>query len=244
MKGRTMVGAKWRGILAVDFVVALVVALAVSAAANSTVAWDLTWDFRHLGSVHESTNAEDYCLETSTPRNTKSFSTAKSNVEGSLWAGGASFDERWDSTSYDILTGNFRVSFSGRTSPCQQLPAAERGPIEIEYWLSDDNSWQCGSRRCNISRASTTYFDSFGHEASRYYYIYLSSEMLVDEWPGGHYYHHQVNHETGHALGFADGGGSPCPDSVMHTSAYSLACPDRHFPSPDDKTRLDYRANN
>ena len=196
-----------------------------------------TWDVRHLGSVHTPLVDEDYCAETT--RTTRSFSAMISNINHALYIDPPS-DQTWDATSFDSVRGGWRVWLYGHLSaPCQNLPLAERGPIKIEYWLADDNTYACGIVKCNKAMGSTVYIDEMGHNAFQFYYLYLYAPWVNnEEFPG--YYRHQVNHETGHALGMADGDGT-CPDSVMHERFYG--CPtDRDYPSAGDKAGLANRA--
>ncbi|MGH2500449.1 MAG: hypothetical protein ACRDF0_10240 [Candidatus Limnocylindria bacterium] len=64
--------------------------------------------------------------------------------------------------------------------------------------------------------------------------------MAREQYPT--YYCHQVNHETGHAVGMGDGDDT-CPDSVMHSVAYGCGS-DRDWPSPGDKSGLESRTAN
>lgn len=214
----------------------LIAALAVTMVASfrvmagSAEATNLTWDARHLGTMHTPSVDEDLCTESS--NTTRSWSTAQTNVTNALWVEPPSADQKWDAQGYDPASGRYRVWFWAHWSnPCQLLPPAERDPITIEYWLFDNNSAQCGSVTASCAFGSGLYTDDMGHSAYRFYYLYLYAPYTVGEVIPG-YYRHQVNHETGHAMGLDDGG-APCPDSVMHTTAYGCA-QDRPFPSAGD----------
>jgi hypothetical protein len=196
-----------------------------------------TWDWRHLGHVHTSFDDEDYCAETS--RTTRSFSNLISNINHALYIDPPS-DQKWDATSFDDVNGGWRIWLvPHQSAPCQNLSPSERGPIEIEYTLADDNSYVCQTTKCNISIASTQYIDQMGHSAAQFYYVYLYAPRVNgEEIPG--YYNHMVNHETGHTLGLADGDGT-CPDSIMHSSTYGCLS-DRTYPSAGDKAGAANRA--
>lgn len=194
-----------------------------------------TWDWRHLGSVHSSTLDEDYCLETTST--TRSFSTMASNIRKALWLD-APDDQQWDATGFDSSTWEWRVWFVPQDSiPCQSMSQSQRGPIEIEYWLRD-------SPQSNYAVPDTSYIDSKGHSAASYYYVYLYAPWVAGEqYPT--YYRHQLNHETGHAVGMADGDWTcPTGGSVMHSTAYGCGSIDREWPSAGDKSGLDSRTAN
>lgn len=109
------------------------------------------------------------------------------------------------------------------------MTQAERDPITIEYRMYDDNTANCGAQTCSIAVAQTPYEDILNHQAHVYYIIYLYAPYTAGEFIPG-YYRHQVNHETGHALGFDHGPG--CPPSVMHEPG----CVHEPFPTPGDTT--------
>lgn len=218
-------------------VITLSLSIAIAnASAIRAAAIHPTWDQRHLGHVHTSSDDEDYCAETT--GTSRSFSNMISNINHALYIDPPS-NQAWDATSFDNVNGGWRVWLvPHQTAPCQSLSPSERGPIEIEYWLADDNTYACGGVKCNKSMGSTLYIDQMGHSAYQFYYEYLYAPWVNnEELPS--YYNHQVNHETGHALGMADGDGT-CPPSVMHELAYG--CTDQTYPSTGDKTGLGNRA--
>lgn len=213
-------------------------AVGVASRPELALATDPTWDVRHLGDVHTPDDDEDYCAETSAT--TRSFTNMIANIDRALYID-APDDQQWDATSWDSVRGGYRVWLLSRQTPCQSIPVAERGPIEIEYWLADNNTSRCGSVKCNMAMGSTQFTDEKGHLAYQFYYLYLYAPWVNnEEFPG--YYRHQVNHESGHAVGMDDGDGT-CPDSVMHSSAYGCGI-DRTWPSAGDKSGLDARATN
>lgn len=187
-----------------------------------------TWDWRHLGSVHSSQLDEDYCLETSST--SRDFSTMATNIRRALWLD-APDDQQWDATGWDEVYWEWRVWFVPQDwASCQNMSYEQRAPIEIEYWLRDWGG--------NSAAPDTMYVDEKGHDAARFYYISLYAPWVAGEqYPT--YHRHQVNHETGHAVGMDDGDGT-CPDSVMHSSAYGCGY-DRDWPSPGDKSGLEIR---
>lgn len=225
----------WNSI-AIDALLALIVALSLALAGlapspSSVQATHPTWDWRHLGSVHSSDLDEDYCLETSAT--TRNFSTMATNIRKALWVD-APDDQQWDATGFDPNTWQWRVWFVPQDStPCQNMPSWQRDPIEIEYHLRDYGG--------NMAVPDTQYTDEKGHAAARFYYVYMYAPWVAGEqYPT--YYRHQVNHESGHTVGMADGNGT-CPVSVEHSSAYGCTY-DYPWPSPGDKAGLDSRTAN
>jgi hypothetical protein len=218
------------GLLTVIAVVSVLVAGA-RLSAGQVEATHLTWDQRHLGSMHTAYVDEDFCTESS--NTDRSWVTAQQNISNALWVEQSDPNQEWDAKGWDSAAQRYRVWFWAHwNNPCQLLPAEERDPITIEYWLWNNNSGNCGSVKCSIAIGASPYIDQMGHEAKRFYYIHLYAPYTVGEEITG-YYRHQVNHETGHAMGLDDGGGSPCPDSVMHTTFYGCS-QDRSYPSSGD----------
>lgn len=190
----------------------------------------LSWDSRHLGRMHTASSNEDFCTETS--QTTRSWSTIQTNISNALWVDPPSADEKWDAKEWDPIVGNYKVWFVAHWSnPCQLMSSSERGPITIEYRAWDNTSTPCGFNPSSCAIGDFLYTDSKGHSAYLYYLINLYAPYTAGEiYPT--YYRHQVNHETGHAMGLLDGDGT-CPVSVMHSSAYGCTS-DRSFPSPGD----------
>lgn len=181
-------------------------------AAVSAEASNLTWDVRHLGRVHTAAWDEDFCVETS--NTSRSWSTIQSNIEKALWIEPPSADREWDAKGWDAGLSHYKVWFWAHwNGPCQNLSAAERNPITIEYRMYDNNTANCGAQKCSIAIGQTIWNpDPKGHQAYVYYLLYMYAPYTAGE-EIANYYRHQVNHETGHALGFDHGSGC---GSVMH----------------------------
>jgi hypothetical protein len=208
--------------------------LASALVATPATANNLTWDIRHLGRMHSAYSDEDFCLETT--NTSRNWSTMNNNVANALWVEPAPANE-WDAKGWDPVAGRYKVWFSGHFAPCQQLSQAERDPITIEYWMFDNNTANCGAQTCSIAFGDTPYIDIKNHDAFVYYYIDLYAPYTAGEVIAG-YYRHQVNHETGHALGFDHGAG--CPPSVMHEPG----CVHEPFPTAGDISSENTRIEN
>lgn len=231
----------------VDLVLVIVAAIALAfatfrVATSPAAASHLTWDVRHLGTMHSAYIDEDLCVESS--NTTQSWSTAQTNISNALWIDNPSADQKWDAKGWDPNAngGHYKVWFWAHwENPCQLINPTFRSIITIEYWLHDDNTSTCGARTASCAIGSQLFADDLGHNSYRYYYIHLYAPYTTGaQLPG--YYHHQVNHESGHALGFADGDGT-CPDSVMHSTAYGCGT-DRYYPSAGDTTNENTRILN
>lgn len=227
-----------RGLLDRALVVtALTLALSGAArvASAPAEASNLTWDARHLGRMHTAAWDEDFCVETT--NTTRSWSTIQSNIEKALWIEAPSADRKWDAKGWDPGMSHYKVWFWAHWgNPCQLLPPSERDPITIEYRMYDNNTPNCGAQKCSVAIAYVPWNpDPKGHAAHVYYLIYLYAPYTAGE-EIQFYYRHQVNHETGHALGFDHGSGC---GSVMHEAG----CVHEQFPTTSDTaselTRID-----
>lgn len=188
----------------------------------------------HIGSVHSGYSVANEAICVDDNADDMSVTTELSKISGALWQENPSSD--WDSLSahgdgfriffYQLLGGN-----------CDSLTSGERDAVDIEYWVWDGNEagYPCAfPASCVPTSGFTGAYTQYGHTDYAKVKIHLYDEFL----DGASYYRHQVNHETGHALGFNDGGatGNPpsCPPSVMHTSAYSNLCTDLSWPTTGD----------
>lgn len=206
----------------------------------------------HLDSIHLAYDDEDFCINSTGTSQPSRWSDAYTNTWQALW-GNYDNAQEWDGKAWDLGGPAWRVWFVGHGSnPCQSLPTSERGPIELEYWIEDDtrtNAQGFQPHYCatnypydiSCAFASGPYFNVNGHANYEFYYMYLYKPYAVgDTRPGNdsdpNFAYHQINHETGHALGFADGVGSnDCPGStsVMHSKAYGCAL-NLRYPSVAD----------
>lgn len=189
----------------------------------------------HLDSIHLAYDDEDFCVNSTGTSQPSRWSEVYSKATTALWMNPDGASKEWDAKAWDLGGPAWRIWFVGHGSnPCQNLSTAERGPIEIEYWIEDDTrsapqKYLCGGTfDVSCAVADTKAFEAAGHWNYSYYYIYLYKPYAVgDTQPGNdnlaNFPYHQINHETGHALGFGDGAGSgDCPSStsVMHSKAY------------------------
>lgn len=174
--------------------------------------------------------------------------TVYNNATAALW-GNTDSSQEWDAKAWDTTFGWYRIWFVGHGSnPCQSLSSQEHGPIEIEYWVEDDTRccqpaqpYLCNDPRVDASCAfaDTPVLYEAGHWNFGFYYIFLYKPYAVGDVSGdggANFAYHQINHETGHAIGFADGGGAldcPTPASVMHSRAYQCS-ENVRYPSTGD----------
>ncbi len=91
--------------------------------------------------------------------------------------------------------------------------------MEIEYEVRsagcrDGSGYSCAS-------VTGPYNGGYGHTDYTHGWVTLKTAHLTG---GAPLYHHAVNHETGHILGFRDGAGATdCPVSIMHSIAYGCS---------------------
>lgn len=202
----------------------------------------------HLQSIHLSYEHEDFCVNSTGTAQPGRWVDAYNNAASALW-GNSDAAQEWDAKAWDLGGPFWRVWFVGHGSnSCQGLPPAERTPIEIEYWIEDDTRtgpptqpWQpyyCPSSESydvSCAAADSPILFEAGHWNYGFYYLllykpYAVGDVSADGLPNFSW--HQINHETGHAIGFADGAGD-CPESVMHSRAYRCSTNWR-YPSVGD----------
>lgn len=204
----------------------------------------------HLDSIHLSYDYEDFCVNSTGTTQPWRWSDAYTNVSNALWGNSDSAQE-WDAKAWDLGGPFWRIWFDGHPSnPCQSLSEAERGPIELEYWIEDDTRYAgpggavqphyCYSGaapQVSCAAADNPVLYAAGHWNYEFYYLFLYKPYAVGDASadgGANFAWHQVNHETGHALGFDDGAGpGNCPSSVMHSQAYGCAV-NLRYPSTGD----------
>lgn len=203
----------------------------------------------HLDSIHLSYDDEDFCVNSTGTSQPSRWSDAYANATIALW-GNSDSSQEWDAKAWDLGGPFWRIWFNGHGSnACQNLPAAERGPIEIEYWIEDDTRaagpggaiqpYYCDSGApsdvsCAFADNAVQY--AAGHWNYEFYYIFAYKPYAVGDSGDGfaNFAYHLINHETGHALGFADGtGAGDCPSSVMHSRAYTCSV-NLRYPSTGD----------
>lgn len=196
----------------------------------------------HIGSVHSGFNNEGLCVDPS--GSTLSWTTALSNIEKALWLEARPIGESWDSKSWDPVASNWRIYFFELGGGnCDLLDATQRSAVDIEYWLWDNTGGGgCINPSSCVNNWTGPYDDGRGHTEYSKVRVNLYAPYTVGTAGPANYYRHQVNHETGHVLGLADGSCSPVgsnsPDSVMHTTAYGCG-QDRPWPTSTESLTSD-----
>lgn len=158
-----------------------------------------------------------------------SQTTLQTRIAQGLWV---------DSTSYEwegMAAG--KVDFTYYSQPCTSLSASTRASTEFEYTVKANTVSLCGGSGTGVSCAGLGgyFFNSaVGHGDYNKGYVTFKTAHLSGS---SALYHHVVNHESGHILGFCDPGASGCattgcPGSVMHSAYYG--CTDLQFPSAGD----------
>jgi hypothetical protein len=149
-----------------------------------------------------------------------SQATAYNRVAGALWIDGA--------RDWDGLASN-KVWFWPYSTACPSL--SNRSTVEIEYEVRQGGCKDGSGYSC-VEAFTNQYWDSaMGHYDYKFAYVTLKTAHLTG---GAALYHHVVNHETGHILGFRDGAGSSdCPVSIMHSIAYGCSA-NLEWPSDGD----------
>lgn len=187
----------------------------------------------HIGSVHEAAATEKFCVQEG---DYTGFRTAMTNIRNAL------YQPSWDARAWDPVYGQNKVLFEEHDiDQCVALP--ERPSLWIEYWLYSDNSANCRYPDATVSCVNllNPYQGPYGHTEFGLGKVFLYGPVTVNNtFPG---YKHQVNHETGHVVGLADGDGT-CPGSIMHSAAYG--CPGNYpdYPNSSDITTEVNVANN
>ncbi len=192
----------------------------------------------HIGSMHEASASEHWCVQPQTYGSTN-WSTAASNITNAVYTAGS-----WDLRVWDPVYSGYKVDFVAHTATtCAGDP--NRSVMWVEYHLYNDNTDNCGAKTCSIVLHTNRYNGPYGHletglALAQLYGPYTTAAELPGPPP---YYLHQVNHETGHVLGLADGDGTCTPSSIMHSKAYQCSS-DLSYPSSSDLTSVDGVANN
>lgn len=177
----------------------------------------------HLRSHHESTN-EEFCVWVED--SSIAHDTVLSRVRGTLYLDNPSED--WDG-----LTNN-KVYFIPYFRPCPDL--SFRSDIEVEYWARSSG---CDGLSCSW-KEQPAYNPNTVHTDYRWAYVRFKTSHLTS---GTFWYHHTINHETGHVLGLKDPDWwGQCADSVMHSGVYG--CTDREWPSWSDRDKVTRIAEN
>lgn len=181
----------------------------------------------HAESIHSATDYETFCSWSQDP----AFNQValQIRIAQGLWL---------DSPAYEWhgMAGG-KVAFSYYQTPCTDMASNARASTELEYTVKAVTTSTCGGPWPGYScvNLSAPYFNaSVGHTDYAKTYITFNTSHLNGS---SALYHHAVNHETGHALGFCDPTNpncySPaCVDSVMHSQAYG--CVNLEFPSAGD----------
>lgn len=193
----------------------------------------------HIGSVHSGGATENFCAR---------------EIDGAGWytamqrAKDAIYVSSWDARAWDAVQGQYKLWFVGQDSnDCPNLPPEIYANVWIEFELHWENYENCGSATCSIVFLENPYNGPYGHTE----YGIARGKMYSRYMTGAtnppcctSFYLHQVNHETGHIVGLADG--TTCsPTSIMHSADYgcsSTGWPSR--PTSTDITSAEAIANN
>jgi hypothetical protein len=178
----------------------------------------------HIDSVHTGGISETFCAR---------------EIDGAGWytamqrAKDAIYVSSWDARAWDANHAQWKLWFIGQDSnDCPNLPPDVYANIRIEFELHWENYENCGSASCSIVFLEGPYGGTFGHtEYSKARAKMYSRYMTGASNPPccASFYLHQINHETGHAIGLADGNGTCSPTSIMHSGDYG--CPGTGWPS-------------
>lgn len=183
----------------------------------------------HIGSVHDANANENWCVHED---GYTGWATALGNIRRSLYGGSSWQDHAWDPA---MLA--YRVHFADFSADdCSFLP--QRSAMWVEYWLRSENS----SEPCRSSVTSSCVFLYQPYAGATHTEYFLAIARLYGPYTTGDagplgFYAHQVNHETGHVLGLADGDGTCSPASIMHSADYG--CPGTGYPSNPSQSDID-----
>jgi len=132
-----------------------------------------------------------------------------------------------------------RVAFGQRDSQCSQSPGS--AGIELKYYVENSTTCIFGPQfSCAVADGEARFNTITGHGEYESFTINLHAMDLQDNG----FYHHLVNHETGHALGLKDGGPNapdpeplPCQASIMHDMHYGCSV-NYDYPTFSDKVAV------
>ena len=178
----------------------------------------------YLHSIRSVSQTEQYCVDDY--YTTLSFATVLDRVRATLIV------ERTD-VNWDMKQGGYTDFRTTWDYPCRSLNSSTtptRAEIELEYHVQDTiQESACGGTSCAVHFGST-WSGPYGRTEYQYYNIYLRGSLISAD---GDVRRHVVNHETGHALGLADGYAPDCPSpaSVMHPSYYGCGSTNVPWPS-------------
>lgn len=192
----------------------LALLLVLTAPANDASAYHYHSPRMELGKMHSSASSrhEEFCVYTD---GSITQANAYNRVAASLWIDGA--------RDWDGLASN-KVWFVPYSNPCPGL--SNRSTIEIEYQVL---SGGCGGVSC--ANLTNPYDGGYGHTDYNFAYVTLKTSHLTG---GAALYHHVVNHETGHVLGFKDPNfQGDCVLSIMHSIYYGCTS-NLEWPSDGD----------
>lgn len=213
----------------------LVALAAIGLLAASSIASASHRSGLHVGSMHAAGASEHWCVQPET-YGSANWPTAASNITNAVYTPGS-----WNLRVWDPTFSGYKIDFVAHTATtCAGDP--NRSVMWIEYRLYSDNTSNCGAKTCSIVLHTNRYNGPYGHLETG-----LAVVQLYGPYTTGAeispYYLHQVNHETGHTIGLADGDGTCSPSSIMHSKAYQCSS-DLSYPSSSDLTSVDNIANN
>jgi hypothetical protein len=130
-----------------------------------------------------------------------------------------------------------RVAFGQRDWQCSQPPGS--AGIELKFYVENSTICPLG-HSCAFPDGEGRWNNVTGHNEYETFTILLLSTDLQDNG----FYHHLINHETGHALGLKDGGPGepdpgpiPCQASIMHDVFHGCSV-DYDYPTNSDRVAV------
>ena len=143
------------------------------------------------------------------------------------------------SNDWNGLKGG-RVTFGQRDWQCSQPPGS--AGIELKYYVENSTACSSGPQvSCALKDGEGRWNIVTGHNEYESFSIFLYATDLQNNG----FYHHLVNHETGHALGLKDGGPNapdpgpiPCEPSIMHDYHYGCSV-NYDYPTFSDKVAVE-----
>ena len=159
------------------------------------------------------------------------FSTARDLVINTL---------RYTNTSVDWhgLASN-RIYFVMNNSSCGSLSSL--GGIRARVYVKNDTSAICGGTNYSCNKHGSPVSTHNGNTDYAYETIYFKTSHLTGTTSLAQ---HTINHEFGHMLGLADGGGGNCSnDSIMHPPYYCTGNTQFQWPQSNDRSAVTTIAN-
>lgn len=208
----------------ISTVAGILVVLAVMGGPDTATASHLKVAGAHIGSIHDSSVAENWCADTN--YSTMSLADARTVISASYTGGGSQDWNGLASNKVDLSQYTTAQCFANSN---WQSDYKLINQVVSDYWAGV----YCSGYSCQYALYNWSCAGGGCHWGNSHQML---KQSTMQSFP---IQIHVVNHETGHAFGFDDPPPSYCsPTSVMHSAVYG--CTDYYWPTSTDRNVLTY----